>query len=82
MFKYEKNNSLYGSTVLITGGTGSWGNQLTSQLLANYNPKEIRIFSRGEHKQVEMKRKFKNDLIKYFIGDVRDLERLKLVSRM
>ena len=44
MFKYEKNNSLYGSTVLITGGTGSWGNQLTSQLLANYNPKEIRIF--------------------------------------
>ena len=77
----KKNNSLYGSTVLITGGTGSWGNQLTSQLLANYNPKEIRIFSRGEHKQVEMKRKFKNDLIKYFIGDVRDLERLKLVSR-
>jgi UDP-N-acetylglucosamine 4,6-dehydratase/5-epimerase len=64
-------------TIFITGGTGSWGTELTKQLLEKYSPKEIRIFSRGEHKQVEMRRKFKNDSrLKFFIGDVRDKNRL------
>lgn len=67
------------SIVLITGGTGSWGNELTKQLLRDHHPKQIRIYSRGEHKQVEMKRKFQDDRIKYFIGDVRDKERLTTV---
>jgi len=69
-------------TILITGGTGSWGNELTKQLIEKYNPKEIRIFSRGEHKQVQMKLKYSNEKrIKYFIGDVRDKDRLLIVTR-
>lgn len=66
-----------GKTILITGGTGSWGNELTSQLISKHNPKEIRIFSRGEQRQVDMRRKFQNPKITYFIGDVRDFRRLK-----
>lgn len=66
------------SIILITGGSGSWGNELTDQLLAKCNPKQIRIYSRGEHKQVEMKRKFQDDKIKYYIGDVRDKDRLRI----
>lgn len=61
--------------VLITGGTGSWGNELTKQLLER-NPKEIRIYSRGELQQVNMQRKFSNDKLKFIIGDVRDKARL------
>lgn len=62
--------------ILITGGTGSWGQELTKQVLG-YSPKEIRIFSRGELKQVEMRRSFKNNpKIKFIIGDVRDKHRL------
>lgn len=59
--------------ILITGGSGSWGNELTKQIL-KYNPKEIIIYSRGELAQVNMSRKFKNDKIKYIIGDIRDYE--------
>lgn len=68
-------------TILITGGSGSWGNELTKQLLEKYAPKEIRIYSRGESKQVEMKRNFKNNpKLKFVIGDVRDYERLENAS--
>lgn len=63
------------SRVLITGGTGSWGNVLTEKLLSK-NPNEIIIFSRGELQQVLMKRKFNNPKIKFIIGDVRDYEAL------
>jgi UDP-N-acetylglucosamine 4,6-dehydratase/5-epimerase len=59
------------SRVLITGATGSWGNELTSQLLKK-NPKEIRILSRGEFAQVTMQRKFNDKRISFMIGDVRD----------
>ncbi|MBW3015160.1 polysaccharide biosynthesis protein [Candidatus Woesearchaeota archaeon] len=63
--------------ILISGGTGSWGNELTKQLLEKYNPREIRIYSRGELKQVEMKRKFEhNPKLRFIIGDVRDKQRL------
>lgn len=58
--------------ILITGGTGSWGNELVSQLLEKHSPKEIRIYSRGEHKQVEMKNNFSDPRLKFIIGDVRD----------
>ncbi|MBU0963449.1 polysaccharide biosynthesis protein [Patescibacteria group bacterium] len=61
--------------ILITGGTGSWGNELTAQLLLK-NPKQIIIFSRSELHQVNMERKFKNGKIKFIIGDVRDRDRL------
>jgi UDP-N-acetylglucosamine 4,6-dehydratase/5-epimerase len=63
--------------IFITGGTGSWGNELISQLLNKYNPLELVIYSRGEHKQVEMSTKFPaSKIIKYVIGDVRDKSRM------
>lgn len=60
--------------IFISGGTGSWGHELVSQLLEKFsNIKEIRIYSRGEHKQVEMKRDFGlNSPLKFIIGDIRD----------
>lgn len=60
-------------TILITGGTGSWGHELTKQLLKK-NPKKIIIFSRNELAQVNMERLFKNKKIEFVIGDVRDSE--------
>ena len=71
---------LENSSILITGGTGSWGQELAGQLLKKYAVKEIKIFSRGEQRQVEMKREFQDSRIKYFVGDVRDKDRLKLAS--
>jgi FlaA1/EpsC-like NDP-sugar epimerase len=60
--------------IFISGGTGSWGQELVKQLLNKYeNIKEIRIYSRGEHRQVEMKRQFGfNPKIRFIIGDIRD----------
>jgi UDP-glucose 4-epimerase len=58
-------------TLLITGGTGSFGHAVLRRFL-NTGIKEIRIFSRDEKKQDEMRNRFKNDKIKYYIGDVRD----------
>ncbi len=63
--------------VMITGGTGSFGKSFTKHLLANYKPKKIIILSRDEFKQYEMQRQFGNvPALRYFIGDVRDKERL------
>lgn len=62
-------------TIFITGGTGSWGNELTSQLLEK-NPKQILIYSRSELHQVTMQRKFNNPKLKFLIGDIRDHDRL------
>ena len=58
-------------TLLITGGTGSFGNAVLHRFL-NTDIKEIRIFSRDEKKQEDMRIKYKNDKIKFYIGDVRD----------
>ena len=59
--------------LLITGGTGSFGNKVMERFLEDdINLKEIRIFSRDEKKQEDMRIKYKNDKIKFFIGDVRD----------
>ena len=62
-------------TILITGGTGSLGQALTKRLL-EYNVKAVRIFSRNESKQIEMESNIKDDRIRFFLGDVRDLQRL------
>ena len=65
------------STILLTGGTGSFGNTFIPMTLKNYNPKKIVVFSRDEMKQWDMARKFEGDKrIRFFIGDVRDRERL------
>jgi UDP-N-acetylglucosamine 4,6-dehydratase len=66
-------------TILITGGTGSFGKKCTEIILKRYKPRKIIIFSRDEMKQFEMAQVFsdkKYDCIRYFIGDVRDKERL------
>lgn len=66
------NNDIFsGKTLLITGGTGSFGNAVLKRFL-NTGIKEIRIFSRDEDKQDRMRRSYKNDKIKFFIGDVKD----------
>jgi len=64
-----------GKKILITGGTGSLGNALTSRLL-NYDVDTIRIFSRNENKQVTMESKFNDDRLRFLLGDVRDYPRL------
>ena len=64
-----------GKKILITGGTGSLGTALTKRLLG-LNIDTIRIFSRNESKQVEMESKFDDDRIRYFLGDIRDYNRL------
>ena len=68
---------LKGSTILVTGGTGSFGNTFVPMTLAKYDPKKIIIYSRDEMKQWEMAKKFVGDKrVRFFIGDVRDKERL------
>ena len=67
--------------ILITGGTGSFGRKYTETLLARYKPKRLIIFSRDELKQFEMAQKFNADCMRYFIGDVRDYERLRQATR-
>lgn len=65
------------STILVTGGTGSFGNAFVPLTLARYNPKKIIIYSRDEIKQWEMAKLFSQDpRVRFFIGDVRDRERL------
>lgn len=65
-----------GKTILITGGTGSFGHKYTQTLLARYKPKKIIIYSRDELKQYEMQQKYHQSCMRYFIGDVRDEHRL------
>lgn len=65
-------------TLLITGGTGSFGNAVMKRFL-DTDVREIRIFSRDEKKQDDMRKKYKNDKIKFFLGDVRDLASVKNV---
>ena len=65
-------------TILITGGTGSFGQRFTKRILAEYTPKKIIIYSRDEYKQYVMRSKFKeyDEKLRFFIGDVRDKDRL------
>jgi UDP-N-acetylglucosamine 4,6-dehydratase len=66
-----------GKNIFITGGTGSFGKKYTEILLKNYKPNKIIIFSRDELKQYEMAQHFNDSCMRYMIGDVRDLDRLK-----
>ena len=66
-----------GKKILITGGTGSLGQALTERLLG-MGAETIRIFSRNEHKQIEMESKFQDERLRFFIGDVRDSQRLEM----
>lgn len=68
-------------TILVTGGTGSFGKMFIKLLLAKYQPKRVIIYSRDELKQFEMQQVFNQPCMRYFIGDVRDGERLKLAMR-
>ena len=66
--------------ILITGGTGSFGNKAVEIILKRFKPTKLIVFSRDELKQFEMAQKFpatKYDCMRYFIGDVRDKERLQ-----
>ncbi len=73
---------LTNKTILITGGTGSFGKQFTEMILSKYEPKKIIIYSRDEFKQDLMKKSFiekfpeKHNLLRFFIGDIRDKDRL------
>lgn len=63
-------------TILITGGTGSFGKCFVSSILEKYNPEKLIIYSRDELKQFEMKQLYNHPSLRFFIGDVRDKERL------
>lgn len=69
---------LSGSTILVTGGTGSFGYTFVPLTLKKYNPRKLIIFSRDEMKQWEMAKLYAgDDRVRFFIGDVRDIERLR-----
>lgn len=68
-------------SILITGGTGSFGKKYVQTLLSRYKPKKIIIYSRDELKQFEMQQHFNDDCMRYFIGDVRDQNRLRRAMR-
>lgn len=71
-----KNDFLKGKIVLVTGGTGSFGKMFVKTVLANYAAKKVIVFSRDELKQFEMQKEVQDPRIRFFIGDVRDSERL------
>ena len=75
---------LNGKTILVTGGTGSFGKAFSKKILSHHKPKKLIIFSRDELKQSEMSENenFKNKKnIRFFLGDIRDLQRLKIALR-
>src|SRR5579872_1854947 len=69
-----------GKTLLITGGTGSFGNATLKRFL-NSDISEIRIFSRDEKKQDDMRKALKNDKVKFYIGDVRNIESIREAAK-
>lgn len=68
-------------TILITGGTGSFGRRFVRTILARYRPQKLIIFSRDELKQFEMQQTFNQPCMRYFLGDVRDAKRLEQAVR-
>ena len=67
---------LNGKSILVTGGTGSFGKRYVRTILAQYQPKRLIVYSRDELKQFEMSQEFDAGCMRYFIGDVRDRNRL------
>ena len=81
---YEVEDLINDKNILITGGTGTFGHKITEIILNNYKPNKLIIFSRDEFKQYNMKQLFsesKYTNIRYFIGDVRDYERLLTATK-
>ena len=75
-------NFLKSQNILITGGTGTFGQEITNYLLKNVNIKKLVIFSRDENKQFEMSKKLiSKKKVRFFIGDVRDEARLMTALR-
>jgi UDP-N-acetylglucosamine 4,6-dehydratase len=70
-------SSLDGASILVTGGTGSFGQVFVRRLFASHKPSRVIIYSRDELKQHEMAQRFTQDQLRFFIGDVRDLARLE-----
>ena len=70
-----------GKSIFISGGTGSFGRKFIARLLEQYQPKRVVVFSRDELKQYEMQQTFNAPCMRYFIGDVRDAERLRQAMR-
>lgn len=70
-----------GKSILITGGTGSFGKQFVKTVLSRYQPQKVIVYSRDELKQYEMAQEFNAPAMRYFIGDVRDRDRLRLAMR-
>lgn len=68
-------------SILITGGTGSFGHQFIETLLERYTPSRIVVFSRDELKQFEMQQRFPQPVMRFFLGDVRDVTRLRQAMR-
>lgn len=68
-------------SILITGGTGSFGKAFIAKILQNYKPRKLIVYSRDELKQFEMQQDFDASCMRYFLGDVRDKHRLKAAMR-
>lgn len=68
-------------SILITGGTGSFGKEFIKTILRDYKPRRVIVYSRDELKQFEMAQEFDSPAMRYFIGDVRDAERLRQAMR-
>jgi len=70
-----------GKSILVTGGTGSFGKSFTRTLLAKHKPRRVAVYSRDELKQFEMQQEISGPEMRYFMGDVRDRERLTMAMR-
>ena len=84
MASVDKNMNLDGKRILITGGTGSFGRQFIRNALDRYTPERLAVFSRDEMKQSELQQEFPQSsypFLRFFIGDVRDAERLEAAMR-
>src|SRR5574337_1589257 len=74
--RHDYGKSMFNNkSILITGGTGSFGKQYIRTILTHYQPKKLIIYSRDELKQFELAQAFNADCMRYFIGDIRDKER-------
>ena len=67
--------------ILVTGGTGSFGKKFVEIVSKKYKPKKLIVFSRDELKQFEMEKEFNKKFMRYFIGDIRDYQRLKTAMK-
>ncbi len=74
----KRSNMFNNKTILITGGTGSFGKKCVEVILKDYQPQRLIVFSRDELKQYEMTQVYNQSCMRYFIGDVRDVARLKM----